>query len=159
MTTVDDRPAHVRDTHVRVMRVLMAGAVVNSIVMAVPGPMIGLMAERLTGSATRAGLAQAMFTWGGVLASIPLASLSRRRGRRPAIGLGYLAGSPRRTSARGSAGAGRSARSPGYPRSARPSAPRLPASPTGWRPAASCRHSPRRSCWSRPGWRPAACSF
>jgi MFS family permease len=74
------------------IRVLMVVAAVNSLVMTMPGPVISLMADRLTGSQVSAGIAQAAIATGAVVASIPLAALSQRYGRRIGIAFGYLTG-------------------------------------------------------------------
>lgn len=62
------------------------------LVFAMTGPLVSLIAERMTGSARGAGFAQALIFCGGVLVSIPLAALSAKRGRRAGIATGYLAG-------------------------------------------------------------------
>jgi MFS family permease len=74
------------------IRVLMLVAAINSLVMTMPGPVISLLADRLTGSQVSAGIAQAAIAAGAVVASLPLAGLSRRHGRRLGIAVGYLTG-------------------------------------------------------------------
>ncbi|AIG80379.1 Putative membrane protein [Amycolatopsis japonica] len=76
----------------RVIRSLLLVQAVFSLMFAMAGPLISLIAERLTGSAGKAGLAQAMIYCGAVLFSVPLASLSMDRGRRTGIAAGYLTG-------------------------------------------------------------------
>ncbi|MEU8414935.1 MFS transporter [Amycolatopsis japonica] len=76
----------------RVIRSLLLVQAVFSLMFAMAGPLISLIAERLTGSAGKAGLAQAMIYCGAVLFSVPLASLSMDRGRRSGIAAGYLTG-------------------------------------------------------------------
>ncbi|MGK4593563.1 MFS transporter [Amycolatopsis sp. w19] len=76
----------------RVIRSLLLVQAVFSLMFAMAGPLISLIAERLTGSAGKAGLAQAMIYCGAVVFSVPLASLSMDRGRRAGIAAGYLTG-------------------------------------------------------------------
>lgn len=76
----------------RVIRSLLLVQAVFSLMFAMAGPLISLIAERLTGSAGKAGLAQAMIYCGAVVFSVPLASLSMDRGRRSGIAAGYLTG-------------------------------------------------------------------
>ncbi|MFI9722579.1 MFS transporter [Streptomyces sp. NPDC052396] len=81
-----DRAALQRHT----VRVLMAAQVVAGTGM---GSMIssgGLLIERLSGSAATAGLATTVATLGAALLSVPLAALSRARGRRAGLGTGWL---------------------------------------------------------------------
>ncbi|MFJ4103394.1 MFS transporter [Amycolatopsis japonica] len=76
----------------RVIRSLLLVQAVFSLMFAMAGPLISLIAERLTGSAGKAGLAQAMIYCGAVAFSVPLAALSMDRGRRSGIAAGYLTG-------------------------------------------------------------------
>ncbi|MEU9687862.1 MFS transporter [Amycolatopsis japonica] len=76
----------------RVIRSLLLVQAVFSLMFAMTGPLISLIAERLTDSASKAGLAQAMIYCGAVVFSVPLASLSMDRGRRAGIAAGYLTG-------------------------------------------------------------------
>ncbi|MFC5724974.1 MFS transporter [Streptomyces gamaensis] len=72
------------------VKVLMAAQVVAGVGM---GSMIssgGLLLEHLTGSAATAGLANTLTTLGAALLSVPLAALSRSRGRRAGLGTGWL---------------------------------------------------------------------
>ncbi|MEU4211295.1 MFS transporter [Streptomyces sp. NPDC026206] len=72
------------------VRVLIAAQVVAGIGM---GSMLssgGLLAEHLTGSQSLAGLATTLITLGAALAAVPLAALSRARGRRAGLGAGWL---------------------------------------------------------------------
>ncbi|MEU7040075.1 MFS transporter [Streptomyces varsoviensis] len=74
----------------RTVKVLMSAQVVAGIGM---GSMLssgGLLVERLTGSEGAAGLATTMTTLGAALLSVPLAALSRARGRRTGLGVGWL---------------------------------------------------------------------
>ncbi|MEU3356431.1 MFS transporter [Streptomyces sp. NPDC037389] len=72
------------------VRVLMTAQVVAGIGM---GSMLssgGLLVENLTGSRSVAGLATTLTTLGAALMSVPLAALSRARGRRAGLGTGWL---------------------------------------------------------------------
>jgi MFS family permease len=75
----------------RTIRVLLATQTVFAVVMAMTSPVAALIADRLTGSSTLAGVAQGATAAGGVVASLPLAALTIRRGRRVGIAVGYLA--------------------------------------------------------------------
>ncbi|MDT0451178.1 MFS transporter [Streptomyces hesseae] len=72
------------------VRVLMTAQVVAGVGM---GSMLssgGLLVENLTGSRSVAGLATTLTTLGAALMSVPLAALSRARGRRAGLGTGWL---------------------------------------------------------------------
>ncbi|MCC3779964.1 MFS transporter, partial [Streptomyces sp. UNOB3_S3] len=72
------------------LRVLMTAQVVAGVGM---GSMLssgGLLVEHLTGSRSMAGLATTLTTLGAALMSVPLAALSRARGRRAGLGTGWL---------------------------------------------------------------------
>ncbi|MFE7120610.1 MFS transporter, partial [Streptomyces sp. NPDC057654] len=74
----------------RTVKVLMSAQVVAGVGM---GSMLssgGLLVEHLTGSEGAAGLATTMTTLGAALLSVPLAALSRARGRRAGLGIGWL---------------------------------------------------------------------
>ncbi|MFI9052743.1 MFS transporter [Streptomyces sp. NPDC053427] len=76
----------------RTVRVLMSAQVVSGIGM---GSMLSsgsLLVGRLTGSEAAAGLATTFITLGAALLGIPLAALSRSRGRRAGLGAGWLLG-------------------------------------------------------------------
>ena len=88
--TIDD--AALRHIQRRVVVALLAVQAVFALVFAMTGPLISLIAERMTGSAGRAGFAQGLLFSGGVLFTLPLAALSIKRGRRVGIGIGYLMG-------------------------------------------------------------------
>jgi MFS family permease len=53
----------------------------------------GLLAQQLSGSTALSGLAQTMGVIGAAALAVPLARLAARRGRRPALTLGYLVAS------------------------------------------------------------------
>ncbi|MBB5120760.1 MFS transporter [Streptomyces eurocidicus] len=76
--------------HRHTVRVLMSAQVVAGVGM---GSMIasgGLLLEHLTGSRAAAGLGTTVLTLGAALLALPLAALSRARGRRAGIGTGWL---------------------------------------------------------------------
>ncbi|MEV4743423.1 MFS transporter [Streptomyces sp. NPDC049555] len=74
----------------RTVRVLVTAQAVAGLGM---GSMLssgGLLVERLSGSASLAGIATTLITLGAALAAVPLAALSRARGRRAGLGTGWL---------------------------------------------------------------------
>ncbi|MEU1313185.1 MFS transporter [Streptomyces cinnamoneus] len=74
----------------RTLRVLIAAQIVAGLGM---GSMLssgGLLVERLTGSQSLAGLSTTLITLGAALLAVPLAALSRARGRRAGLGTGWL---------------------------------------------------------------------
>ncbi|MFD1150802.1 MFS transporter [Saccharothrix hoggarensis] len=83
----------VRTIQRRVIWSLIVVQAVIALVFAMTGPLLTLIAERVTGSAGQAGLAQAMIYCGGMAFALPLAVLSVRLGRRAGIAAGYLGGS------------------------------------------------------------------
>ncbi|MGW7533328.1 MFS transporter [Amycolatopsis sp. NPDC054798] len=88
MVTVVD----VRAVQRRTIRVLIGAQMVFAVVMAMASPVAALLAQQITGSAGLAGLAQAATIAGGMLASVPLAEFTARRGRRLGVAAGYLVG-------------------------------------------------------------------
>ncbi|GGX44852.1 MFS transporter [Streptomyces chryseus] len=76
----------------RVLRVLLCLQILFSMVIAMSGPVVSLLAERITGSATRAGFTQASIFCGSVACAVPLAALSARYGRRVGLAVGQLTG-------------------------------------------------------------------
>jgi MFS family permease len=74
----------------RTLRVLIGAQMIFAVVMAMTSPVVALLAQRLTGSAMLAGLAQAASIAGGMFASVPLAQFTVYRGRRAGITAGYL---------------------------------------------------------------------
>ncbi|WP_409186260.1 MFS transporter [Amycolatopsis sp. VS8301801F10] len=88
MVTVVD----VRAVQRRTIRVLIGAQMVFAVVMAMASPVAALLAQQITGSAGLAGLAQAATVAGGMLASVPLAEFTARRGRRLGVAAGYLVG-------------------------------------------------------------------
>ncbi len=79
------RPAAQR----RTIRVLVAAQVLGSLGVGAAVSVGSLLAEDLAGSATWAGTAATMTTLGAALWALPLARLAGRRGRRPALSLGW----------------------------------------------------------------------
>lgn len=69
---------------------LVTGQVLGGIGVASGIAVGGLLAERLSGSASLAGLAQTSSVLGGALLAVPLARLAELRGRSASLGLGYL---------------------------------------------------------------------
>ncbi|MEU9116196.1 MFS transporter [Streptomyces sp. NPDC048483] len=85
-------PATVAAVQRRTVRVLMSAQVVGGIGMGSMLSSSSLLAGRLTGSEAAAGLAATFITLGAALLGIPLAALSRARGRRAGLGAGWLLG-------------------------------------------------------------------
>ncbi|CAM5581936.1 hypothetical protein [Streptomyces abikoensis] len=69
----------------RTVKVLMAAQVVIGIGMGAVISSGGLLIEHLTGSEAAAGFATTLVTLGAALLSVPLAALSRARGRRAGL--------------------------------------------------------------------------
>jgi len=74
----------------RTIRVLLGTQVIFAVVMAMASPVTALLVQDFTSSPALAGLAQAATIAGGVLAAVPLAELTVRRGRRVGVVSGYL---------------------------------------------------------------------
>ncbi|MBB5803196.1 MFS family permease [Saccharothrix ecbatanensis] len=74
----------------RTIRVLLGTQIIFAVVMAMASPVTALLVQDFTHSSTLAGLAQAATIAGGVLAAVPLAELTVRRGRRIGVTSGYL---------------------------------------------------------------------
>ncbi|MCC3768056.1 MFS transporter [Streptomyces sp. UNOC14_S4] len=72
------------------VRVLMAAQVAAGIGMGATISSGGILIERLTGSEAVAGLGTTLITLGAALVSVPLATLSRARGRRAGLRTGWL---------------------------------------------------------------------
>jgi MFS family permease len=85
-------PAALRRVQRRVVASILLVQALFAPVFAMTGPLIALIADRMTGTPSAAGLAQAVIFCGGVLFSLPLAGLSARWGRRAGIATGYLTG-------------------------------------------------------------------
>lgn len=73
----------------RAIRVLSVGAVFGGVAVAGSVAAGSLLAEDVTGSEAAAGLAQTAGVLGAAVLALPLAQVALRRGRRPALGLGY----------------------------------------------------------------------
>jgi uncharacterized membrane protein len=73
----------------RTIRTLVVAQVLGSVGVGAAVSVGSLLAEDLAGSASWAGVAATMTTLGAALWALPLARLAGRRGRRPALGLGW----------------------------------------------------------------------
>ncbi|MFI7639301.1 MFS transporter [Nonomuraea sp. NPDC049400] len=82
----------VRRIQRRIIVSLITVQAVFSLAFAMTGPLVSLIADEVTGSPGKAGLAQAMIYCGGVVFSVPLAVLAVARGRRIGIATGYFTG-------------------------------------------------------------------
>ncbi|MEM9609995.1 MAG: MFS transporter [Actinomycetota bacterium] len=76
----------------RTLRVLMAGVLPAGMAMAGGFAAAAVLAEEITGSDTLAGVAAASLSTGGALATVPLARLTARKGRRPGLRVGWALG-------------------------------------------------------------------
>lgn len=73
----------------RTVRTLVVAQVLGSVGVGAAVSVGSLLAEDLAGSASWAGTAATMTTLGAALSALPLARLAARRGRRPALALGW----------------------------------------------------------------------
>ncbi|MEO1061030.1 MAG: MFS transporter [Actinomycetota bacterium] len=90
MSDAPARADHDRDlVQRRTVRVLMVSVVPAGMAMAGGFAGAAVLAEEITGSDTLAGLAAATHSVGGALATVPLARLAARRGRRPGLRTGW----------------------------------------------------------------------
>ncbi|GGS28960.1 MFS transporter [Actinokineospora fastidiosa] len=87
---LDSAAIDVRAVQRRTIRVLLGTQIIFAVVMAMASPVTALLVQDFTHSPTLAGLAQAATIAGGVLAAVPLAELTVRRGRRVGVTSGYL---------------------------------------------------------------------
>ena len=74
----------------RTIRTLMAGLVPAGAAMSGAYSAAAVLGEELSGSETLGGLAAACMTTGSALATLPLARLMMRHGRRPGLTVGYF---------------------------------------------------------------------
>ncbi|WP_238161028.1 MFS transporter [Kribbella antibiotica] len=74
------------------VRVLVASNVLGGVAMASGFAVAGLLAERISGSTSTAGLVATSTTIGAAALAVPLARLARSRGRRFALTVGYVIG-------------------------------------------------------------------
>jgi len=72
------------------LRVLVASNVVGGVAVASGFAVAGLLAERISGSTSMAGLVATSTTLGAAILAVPLARLARSRGRRVSLAVGYL---------------------------------------------------------------------
>ena len=86
-------PDHrVREVQRRTVRTLVLSQAFGGVAMGIGIAVSALLAERISGSETLAGLAQTSQVLGAALASVLLARVMARRGRRLGLSLGYLLG-------------------------------------------------------------------
>lgn len=85
--TVTDEQA--RQAQQRVVRVLAAGQFFNGLAIAICVAMAPLAATRLSGSEFIGGLASTCMVTGTAISALPLARMASRRGRRPALAIGF----------------------------------------------------------------------
>jgi MFS family permease len=79
-----------REVQRRAVAVLSLMQVVGGVGVASGIAVNGLLAQDISGSTALSGMAQTMAVLGAALLAVPLARLAQRRGRRPALALGYL---------------------------------------------------------------------
>ncbi|MFC9693623.1 MFS transporter [Kribbella sp. NPDC056951] len=72
------------------VRVLVASNVLGGVAVASGFAVAGLLAERISGSTSMAGLVATSTTLGGAILAVPLARLARSRGRRVSLSIGYV---------------------------------------------------------------------
>jgi MFS family permease len=87
LVTVDQRPAEVQRT---TLRVLVASNALGGVATASGFAVAGLLAENVSGSTSMAGLVATSTTLGAALLAVPLARLARSRGRRVSLTAGYF---------------------------------------------------------------------
>ncbi|WP_198954841.1 MFS transporter [Kineosporia sp. R_H_3] len=91
--TADGGPVAVAVAHnPRTIPVLAGAQVIGGLGVTAGVTVNGVLASNLSGSVSLAGLAQTMGVIGGAALAVPLAKLAGRRGRRPALALGYAIG-------------------------------------------------------------------
>ena len=78
--------------HRRTLRVLVASQVLGGLGLAAGVTVGALLAEDVLGATALAGLPSALLTLGSAGAALAVGALSERRGRRPGLAAGYLAG-------------------------------------------------------------------
>ncbi|MFR9793611.1 MFS transporter [Streptomyces sp. MB22_4] len=76
----------------RILRVLVGSQVLSGAGLAAGVTVGGLLAQRMLGSTSLAGLPSALFTAGSALAAVAVGRVSQARGRRPGLAAGYLTG-------------------------------------------------------------------
>lgn len=92
MTETVPAPGEQAELQRRTLRVLMAGVLPAGMAMAGGFAAAAVLAEEITGSDTLAGVAAASLSTGGALATVPIARLMARRGRRPGLRVGWALG-------------------------------------------------------------------
>jgi MFS family permease len=76
----------------RVLTVLVVAQILSGAGLAAGITVGALLAQRMLGSTSLAGLPSALFTLGSALAALIVGSVSQSRGRRAGLGLGYAVG-------------------------------------------------------------------
>lgn len=76
----------------RTVRILQIGVIPGGLAMTASFSAATLLADQMTGSETKAGLAAVCLSIGGTLAGLPIAALMARHGRRVGLSTGYLVG-------------------------------------------------------------------
>ncbi|GLX49523.1 putative MFS-type transporter YdeG [Streptomyces hygroscopicus subsp. hygroscopicus] len=76
----------------RILRVLVGSQVLSGAGLAAGVTVGALLAQRMLGSTSLAGLPSALFTAGSALAAVAVGRVSQARGRRPGLAAGYLTG-------------------------------------------------------------------
>jgi len=79
-------------TQRRVLRVLVASQVLSGAGLAAGVTVGALLAQKMLGSTSLAGLPSALFTAGSALTAVAVGRISQARGRRPGLAAGYLTG-------------------------------------------------------------------
>nr|WP_069628166.1 MFS transporter [Streptomyces niveus] len=82
-------PAHAQR---RILRVLVASQALSGAGLAAGVTVGALLAQKMLGSTSLAGLPSALFTAGSALAAVAVGRISQARGRRPGLAAGYLTG-------------------------------------------------------------------
>ncbi|MFI6564859.1 MFS transporter [Streptomyces sp. NPDC050534] len=82
----------VAQTQRRVLRVLVASQILSGAGLAAGVTVGALLAQKMLGSTSLAGLPSALFTAGSALTAVAVGRISQARGRRPGLATGYLTG-------------------------------------------------------------------
>ncbi|QNP75419.1 MFS transporter [Streptomyces roseirectus] len=92
MTTTATKPPTADTAQRRILRVLVASQILSGLGLAAGVTVGALLAQDMLGSTTLAGLPSTLLTGGAALTAVTVGRVSQRRGRRPGLVLGYLAG-------------------------------------------------------------------
>jgi MFS family permease len=90
-TTIEPGPASAPEQR-RILVVLVAAQVLSGAGLAAGITVGALLAERMLGATSLAGLPAALFTLGSALAALVVGRISQAQGRRPGLSIGYGAG-------------------------------------------------------------------